>query len=193
MANRQRRIKPELWIVVAFVALLAYALIADWWKDNPVLGRVIVGVVIGVLVLSLVFIPRFRQWLVGIVKRGSSGLVYRSEDQDEASERSERLPISSKRAPRRDLTQDERNLFIDVMGNVCENPNCGETRNLQVHHIEPWREGGKNKVWNLLVLCGNCHNDADKRVFPIARQKRWADRGRLQRLELRRSGRWKYG
>ncbi len=193
MANRQRRIRPELWIGLAFVALLAYALIADWWRDNPVLGRVIVGVVIGVLVLCLVLIPRFRQWFVGIVKRAFSGLVYRSEDQDEPSAASEIPRGSSKRPPPQDLTSEERALLIDRMGNLCENPTCGETRQLEIHHIKPRREGGKNKVWNLLVLCRNCHGDANNRVPSRARQRQWAEHNRNQRNELRRSGKWKYG
>lgn len=191
MADRRRRIRPGFWIGLAFIALLAYALIADWWKDNPALGRVIVGVVVGLFVLSLVLFRAFREWFLRKIKRAFGGLVY--EDEEEPSVVSEAIRGPSKPTPPQDLTSDEKNLFIHKMGNVCENPTCGRTGILEVHHVRPRREGGKNKVWNLLVLCGSCHNEADKGIPPRPRQRQWVQQHRNQRNELRRSGKWKYG
>lgn len=37
---------------------------------------------------------------------------------------------------------------------------------LQVHHIEPRREGGPNDPENLIVLCPNCHENADREAIP---------------------------
>ena len=192
MANRRSRIRPGFWIGLAFVALLAYALIADWWKDNPGLGRVIVGVVVAVFVLCLWLVRPFREWLVRTVKRAFGVLVYEPENEQELSVGSEDVRGPRKPTPPQDLTSDEKNLFIHKMGNVCENPTCGRTGILEVHHVIPRREGGKNKAWNLLVLCGSCHNEADKGIPPRPRQRQWADQHRNQRNELRRSAKWKY-
>lgn len=35
-----------------------------------------------------------------------------------------------------------------------------------VHHIEPRREGGPNEPENLIVLCPNCHEKADREAIP---------------------------
>ena len=40
-------------------------------------------------------------------------------------------------------------------GNKCAR--CGSTKNLQVHHIIPYRESHDNSLENLITLCGNCH------------------------------------
>jgi len=194
MQRSRRRTKPEFWIVVAFVALLAYALIADWWKDNPVLGRVIVAVVIGVLVLCLVFVPRFRQWLVITVKGAFGRLVYQREDEDEPSVRSEAAQDTSRTATRPNLRSDEITLFTHMMGNRCENPTCRLPGDLEVHHIVPRREDGPHSVWNLLALCRNCHGKANKNYPSRGVQMRWAREGqhRKRRKELLRSGRWRH-
>jgi 5-methylcytosine-specific restriction endonuclease McrA len=39
----------------------------------------------------------------------------------------------------------------------CRAPGCGRTRFLEVHHIVPRSNGGKNHADNLVTLCGSCH------------------------------------
>jgi len=91
-----------------------------------------------------------------------------------------------------DLTSTERALFIHYTGNRCEDPTCRKTGNLEIHHIKPRHEGGTNSVWNLLVLCPNHHDLANKSIPPRARQSLWVQDHRSQRIRLLRSGRWKY-
>jgi hypothetical protein len=183
MANGQRRIRPEFWIVLVFVALLAYALIADWWKSHAVLGWVILGIVVAVLGFCLYRFPAFRGWLLGMAKKAGKGIVYGNGKQ--ASD-------ASKPTPPPDLTPDERALFIDYIGNRCEDPTCRITGDLEIHHITPRREGGTNSVWNLLVLCRNHHGLANKGIPPKPRQARWARHHTNERLRLLRSHLWKY-
>ena len=40
---------------------------------------------------------------------------------------------------------------------LCQAPGCGRTRFLEVHHIVPRGQGGKNHPDNLMTLCGSCH------------------------------------
>ena len=42
---------------------------------------------------------------------------------------------------------------------------CGKNPAKQVHHIIPLRNGGENKVENLITLCKRCHNIADNLYF----------------------------
>jgi len=192
MAQRQRRIGPQFWVILIFVALVAYALIADWWEEHAVLGRVIVGIVLAVLALLLWLIPAFREWLVRIVKQAFGGLVYRNGNEEEPSQGSKPIPSPNKPIPPPDLTPDERALFTDKVGNRCENPTCRRTGELDVHHIKPRHKGGTNSVWNLLALCRNCHGEADKSIPPRPRQFQWASRHKSARRDLVSSGKWKY-
>jgi 5-methylcytosine-specific restriction endonuclease McrA len=38
---------------------------------------------------------------------------------------------------------------------------CGATENLEVHHVEPARLGGRTMPENLVVLCADCHRAAE--------------------------------
>lgn len=53
---------------------------------------------------------------------------------------------------------------------------CGSTQNrLTVHHILPWRLGGRNNRSNLLVLCDSCHKqveDGQREMFELVGEKR---------------------
>ncbi|RRJ29991.1 HNH endonuclease [Halocatena pleomorpha] len=35
---------------------------------------------------------------------------------------------------------------------------AGEGNVLDVHHATPLSDGGSNRLWNLELLCVNCHN-----------------------------------
>jgi 5-methylcytosine-specific restriction endonuclease McrA len=39
----------------------------------------------------------------------------------------------------------------------CQAPGCRATRFLEVHHLEPRRQGGRNSAANLITLCAACH------------------------------------
>ena len=39
----------------------------------------------------------------------------------------------------------------------CNCVNCGTDKNLHVHHILPWRNGGPDTMENLQALCNRCH------------------------------------
>lgn len=79
MPKGQRRIRPEFWLGLIFVALLAYALIADWWKENPVLGWIIVGIIVAILAFSIYRFPAFRGLLFRTAKKAGESIVYETE------------------------------------------------------------------------------------------------------------------
>lgn len=56
-------------------------------------------------------------------------------------------------------------LIFDRAGQQCEW--CEERfDHPHVHHITPRREGGPNDPENLIVLCPNCHEKADREAIP---------------------------
>ena len=48
-----------------------------------------------------------------------------------------------------------------AVGNACEFPRC-KNGAYEVHHIKPRSEKGQDVASNLIVLCANHHDDADK-------------------------------
>lgn len=66
-------------------------------------------------------------------------------------------------------------LIFDRAGQECEW--CEKQYDhLQVHHIEPRREGGPNKPENLIVLCPNCHENADRGAITDSKLKAKVER-----------------
>lgn len=43
----------------------------------------------------------------------------------------------------------------NVCGSVCYN--CGETENIEYHHVVPLKLGGTNNTSNIVALCHRCH------------------------------------
>ncbi|QLG62208.1 HNH endonuclease [Halorarum salinum] len=61
-------------------------------------------------------------------------------------------------------------LIFDRASQQCEW--CEESfDHPHVHHIQPRREGGPNKPNNLIVLCPNCHEKADRESIPRSKLK----------------------
>ena len=191
MAQGQRRFKSEFWIILIFVALVAYALIADWWKEHVVLGRVILGIVVAVLALSLWRFPAFRARLVTPLKTAIDGLIHQSPEQIESTP-APGAESTTEFTPVRPLTQSDRDLFFEYIGHRCEKPNCRESNVHEIHHITPRPEGGRHDVWNLIVLCPTHHKHADNNIPPRSRQRHWAGLHRKARRRLLDSGKWKY-
>ena len=48
----------------------------------------------------------------------------------------------------------------DELGQCCVN--CGETENIEYHHIVPLSLGGTNNISNIVPLCARCHKAAHR-------------------------------
>ena len=158
MAQRQRRIRIEFWAGVIFVALLAYALIADWWKEHAVLGWVILGIIVAVLAFLLWRSQRFRSFVFGTVKKAGRGLVYQPTEPTTAS-------------GREPLNPELREYILGRADNRCENPNCRKRVPLKIHHIDG--NHNHNAAKNLIALCGTCHDMAEIREYPPHQLRSW--------------------
>ncbi|WP_162262055.1 HNH endonuclease signature motif containing protein, partial [Terrabacter sp. Soil810] len=49
----------------------------------------------------------------------------------------------------------------------CRFPGCGSTRNLEIHHLQHWRDGGPTDTTNLLGLCPFHHDGHHRGEFTL--------------------------
>ena len=71
----------------------------------------------------------------------------------------------------RPLNHRESQRIIVKRGNKCQWPNCGHDISLDVHHIVSRSNGGTNRESNLIVLCKNHHQQADRGSINATRLK----------------------
>lgn len=88
---------------------------------------------------------------------------------DDSSEQSP-LPIIEDETT---LSIEDQNQLVNAVWCRCENPFCKHTRFLGVHHILDEKEGGTNKLDNLIVLCPYCHDLAHKKEIPEEEMRDW--------------------
>lgn len=71
--------------------------------------------------------------------------------------------MSSVYAPskHREINEWARLLVIVRDGHRCKVDGCKATRSLELHHIWPVAEGGKDDVENLVLLCRKHHNEIE--------------------------------
>ena len=158
MAKRKRRIREQFWVALIFVALLAYALIADWWKEHALLGWVIVGIVVALLAFSLCRFPAFRRLFIGTARKTGESLVY----------------DGTKASVREPLDPDLREHIRQRAHYKCENPDCREHVKPVIHHIDG--NNSHNSPRNLIALCPNCHQRAHDGDFAFSQLRVWVQR-----------------
>ena len=157
MPKGQRRIRIEFWAGLIFVALLAYALIADWWKEHSVLGWIIVGVIVAILAFSIYRFPAFRRWLFRGAKKAGEAIVY-----------------GTKASGREPIPPDKRRKILQRARDRCENPDCRQDVQPHIHHID--FNNSNNNLNNLIALCPNCHQRAHDGDFSFSQLRGWAKR-----------------
>jgi hypothetical protein len=71
------------------------------------------------------------------------------------------------------LKDEEKNELINSVWCTCENPYCKFTKFLDVHHVVDEKDGGSNRLDNLIVLCSFCHDLAHKDDIPLEEMRGW--------------------
>ena len=87
------------------------------------------------------------------------------------------------------LTEEDKNLLVNAVWYRCENPYCKYTSFLGVHHIVDEKEGGTNRLDNLIVLCPYCHDLAHRNEIPEEEMHEWIS-NRENRFKFKIN--WKY-
>jgi 5-methylcytosine-specific restriction endonuclease McrA len=75
----------------------------------------------------------------------------------------------------REINEWARLLVIVRDGHTCRVDGCKATRSLELHHIWPVAEGGKDDVENLVLLCRKHHNEIEAAgtLHTMAEVKAW--------------------
>lgn len=148
--------------------------------DLPPGGLAVVFLLVGGIVLSQAgFEPRSTIFLVGVAFVaggvaifGWAGILLKTDSwstaqefllvtseessQPNSTEKPEKTPPAPEKLKNR--------LIFDRANQQCEW--CEESfDHPHVHHIKPRREGGPNEPENLIVLCPNCHEKADREAI----------------------------
>jgi 5-methylcytosine-specific restriction endonuclease McrA len=151
---------PPYGFGLVFLGVGGFASYIFWGATNPyyVLFGV-VCIVVGLIPFAYAgYVLRIDDWL------SAWEFLVTAEEYGETSSGSSESPEKTPPAPKKLKEQ----LFFDRASQKCEW--CEESYDhLQVHHIVPRREGGPNQPDNLIVLCPNCHENADREA--IARSK----------------------
>jgi hypothetical protein len=71
------------------------------------------------------------------------------------------------------LKDEDKNQLENAAWYRCENPYCKYTHFLEVHHIVDEKDGGNNKLENLIVLCPYCHELVHKGEVPEKEMRDW--------------------
>jgi 5-methylcytosine-specific restriction endonuclease McrA len=87
------------------------------------------------------------------------------------------------------LTEEEKSQLENAVWYRCENPFCKHTHFLDVHHIIDEKDGGTNKLDNLIVLCPYCHELAHKNEIPEKEMRSWIS-NREERFKFKLN--WRY-
>ena len=169
MPRSKKKVKDEFWFVLIFIGIIVYALLAEWWQENVVLGWIILSSLIIVGAFLLYRYARLRGWLGRKVKETVKKAVFEE--------------IASGREP---LPRDIRDEVLRRARSSCENEQCNFNGRPHIHHIDA--NNSNNRLGNLIALCPNCHQRAHDGVFTESQLINWLRRDyrRLQNNRARR-------
>jgi phosphate/sulfate permease len=162
----KKRVRSEFIFAVIFIALVAFALLADWWKTHAAIGWTIVALLILALIFAIIRFSSFRHQVNNTIKNVGEKIIY----EDEASERE---PVPDK----------VRKEIYNRANYCCENPDCRHKTTIHIHHID--MNHSNNDFNNLIALCPTCHDKAHKGIFTTTQLRNWL-RADFHQLKQRR-------
>lgn len=110
---------------------------------------------------QLDYVAKIKSWQRRMRELDEEGWEVRSNvDEPDLAPGTYRLASLTRRPPRAREAVKLRYTILERDGYTCQD--CGSKRGdpgvrLQVHHIRPVRQGGKNQPENLITLCSGCH------------------------------------
>ncbi len=142
-------------VILLVVLILGYSFAYTFVKENPYLG-VLLGVVAVVIISVLVYFS-IKSEKLREKERNVFSFMLEAIKAYFAQMGKER-----KIKERKPLPKDTKNKVYDLAGDKCQI--CGKRGNLKIHHIDG--DPSNHILTNLILLCGNHHDDADKGVIP---------------------------
>ncbi len=155
------------WFLIVLVIIFSMALIGLIWggllsyKELPAASIIFIAL-FGVLLVMLLY-WLFRKFME---MKEDFGILKASTD---IKEEREAIP------------HDIRSEVYRRSRNACENPDCRYENAIHIHHIDMNRSN--NRLYNLIALCPNCHQEAQRGRYTPSQLRNWvkADFYRLRR------------
>ncbi|MBI2852583.1 MAG: HNH endonuclease [Chloroflexi bacterium] len=166
--SKRKSVRGEFWATAFIVAIVGWALLADWWKDNSALGWSLLGVMVIALGLVLYRSPTVRGWLGRTARVAAEKAVF--EDN-----------IASDREP---IPPEKRRQVLARTDGKCAVENCNQSVRPHIHHID--MNNRNNDFRNLIALCPNCHQKAHNGDFTQSQLWNWVNRD-FQQFKKRRA------
>ena len=134
MYHRRKQRRNDFRALVITLILIALVFIASYLVNNPVIGWTVLGLIIAITLIFIIF--KFNSHANSNQKIPSQYITQ------------ERVPIPPYK----------RSELYSRSLRRCENPVCHARGELQVHHVD--MNHSNNNLYNLVVLCPNCHQEA---------------------------------
>ena len=155
-------------IIIFFVGYIVKLLLPPQYQIFFYIFVGLIIVSIGVIVYFSIKNQEFREKTISVIKKllaeiNKLGINFlKNIGERGRAKKKERLPIPD----------DLKNKVYDIASGKCQE--CGKKGNLKIHHIDG--NPSNNRITNLVLLCGNHHDDADKGVIPKWRLKNIRDK-----------------
>jgi len=172
MVSEEKVSEEKVKFIPLFVGLLFVFFIGYIIKVVlPVQYFIYAYILIGITVIGIGFVIYFsikniefrektisflKEITIGVSDLGNNVLKNMSEG-ERRSKKAKRVPIANK----------IKNKVYDIAGGKCQK--CGKAGSLKIHHIDS--NPSNNTITNLILLCGNHHDDADNGSIPKWRLK----------------------
>ena len=170
MPEPRKKVKDEIWFGVIVGAIFIYALLADWWQENVVLGWIILVILIAIGLFIIYRYATVRGWLGRQVKETVAKVVFEE--------------VASAREPLPTRTREE---VLKRARSKCENEQCNYNGKPHIHHIDA--HNSHNNLGNLIALCPSCHQKAHDGIFKETQLINWVRRD-YKRLQSNRGSRY---
>jgi len=165
--TKRRYIREGFWFALIFIAIIVFALVSDWWKENAVVGWTILGILLAVLAFLVYRFASLRGWLGRQVR----GIAEKAVFED----------VATAREP---LPQGMRREVLERANYRCENERCNYKGRPHIHHIDG--NNSNNRISTLIALCPNCHQKAHDGIFSESQLINWVRRD-FARLRAKRT------
>jgi len=169
MPKPKRKVREDIWFFGIFGVLFLYAILAEWWQQNPVIGWSILIILLVAAGFILYRYASLRGWIKRQVKETVQKAVFEE--------------VATGREP---LPRDMREEVLTRARSRCENEQCNYKGRPHIHHING--NNSHNRLGNLIVLCPNCHQKAHDGIFTESQLTNWVRRD-YRRLQSSRAKR----
>jgi hypothetical protein len=190
MSTSTNKFPSGLWV---FITVVILAVLIWLLAFNTIYFYYCIGAAVLITALVIYLVYRKPSTTKKAARKVKAASDHVGDEKTSAAEAEDVIQAESPPIPLIDdesaLTDEEKNILVNAVWYRCENPYCKYTSFLSVHHILEEKDGGDNKLDNLIVLCPFCHDLAHRGEIPEKEMREW-NNDRAERWKFKPE--WKY-